>query len=125
MNLVDSSGWLEYFANSKNADYFANAIEDTDHLIVSTINLYEVFKKIIQQRDENSAFQAIALMQQGKVVDVDSSISLISAKQSIELKLPMADSIILATANAFSATLWTQDSDFKRIPGVKYIQKSS
>jgi predicted nucleic acid-binding protein len=125
MNLVDSSGWLEYFANSKNADYFANAIEDTDHLIVSTINLYEVFKKIIQQRDENSAFQAIALMQQGKVVDVDSSISLISAKQSIELKLPMADSIILATANAFSATLWTQDSDFKGIPGVKYIQKSS
>ena len=123
MNLVDSSGWLEYFANSKNADFFANAIEDTDLLIVSTINLYEVFKKIIQQRDENSAFQAIALMQQGKVVDVDSSISLISAKQSIELKLPMADSIILATANAYSATLWTQDSDFKGIPGVKYIQK--
>jgi len=85
----------------------------------------EVFKKILQQRDENSAFQAIALMQQGKVVDVDSSISLISAKQSLDLKLPMADSIILATANAFSATLWTQDSDFKGIPGVKYIQKSS
>ena len=125
MNLVDSSGWLEYFADSKNADYFANAIEDTDHLIVSTINLYEVFKKIIQQKDENSAFQAIALMQQGKVVDVDSSISLISAKNSIDLKLPMADSIILATANAFSATLWTQDSDFKGIPGVKYIQRSS
>ena len=125
MNLVDSSGWLEYFANSKNADFFANAIEDTDLLIVSTINLYEVFKKIIQQRDENSAFQAIALMQQGKVVDVDSSISLISAKKSIELKLPMADSIILATATAYSATLWTQDSDFKGIPGVKYIQKSS
>jgi len=125
MNLVDSSGWLEYFANSKNSDFFAPAIEDTERLIVSTINLYEVFKKILQQRDENSAFQAIALMQQGKVVDVDSSISLISAKQSIDLKLPMADSIILATANVFSARLWTQDSDFKDIPGIKYIQKSS
>jgi predicted nucleic acid-binding protein len=125
MNLVDSSGWLEYFANSKNADFFAAAIENTEHLIVSPINLYEVFKKIFQQRDENSALQAIALMQQGKVVDVDSSISLLSAKQSIDLKLPMADSIILTTAHVFSATLWTQDSDFKDIPGIKYIQKSS
>jgi predicted nucleic acid-binding protein len=125
MNLVDSSAWLEYFANSKNADFFAAAIEDTEHLIVSTINLYEVFKKIIQQRDENSALQAIALMQQGKVIDVDSSISLLSAKQSIDLKLSMADSIILTTAHVFSATLWTQDSDFKDIPGIKYIQKSS
>ncbi len=125
MNLVDSSGWLEYFANSKNADFFAAAIEDIEHLIVSTINLYEVFKKIFQQRDENSALQAIALMHQGKVVDVDSSISLLSAKQSIDLKLPMADSIILTTAHVFSATLWTQDSDFKDIPGIKYIQKSS
>jgi predicted nucleic acid-binding protein len=125
MNLVDSSGWLEYFTNNKNADFFAAAIEDTEHLIVSTINLYEVFKKIIQQRDENSALQAIALMHQGKVIDVDSSISLLSAKQSIDLKLPMADSIILTTAHVFSATLWTQDSDFKDIPGIKYIQKSS
>lgn len=125
MNLVDSSAWLEYFTNNKNADFFAAAIEDTEHLIVSTINLYEVFKKIIQQRDENSALQAIALMHQGKVIDVDSSISLLSAKQSIDLKLPMADSIILTTAHVFSATLWTQDSDFKDIPGIKYIQKSS
>ena len=125
MNLVDSSGWLEYFANSKNADFFAAAIEDIEHLIVSTINLYEVYKKIFQQRDENSALQAIALMHQGKVVDVDSSISLLSAKQSIDLKLPMADSIILTTAHVFSATLWTQDSDFKDIPGIKYIQKSA
>jgi predicted nucleic acid-binding protein len=125
MNLVDSSGWLEYFANSNNADFFAGAIEDTEHLIVSTINLYEVFKKILQQRDENSALHAIAMMQQAKVVDVDASISLLSAKQSIDLKLPMADRIILVTANTFSATLWTQDSDFKDIPGIKYMPKSS
>jgi predicted nucleic acid-binding protein len=123
MNLVDSSGWLEYFANDKNADFFAGAIEKTEDLIVSTQNLYEVFKKILLQRDENSALQAIALMQQGTVIDVDSSISLLSAKQSIDLKLPMADSIILVTAQVSKATLWTQDSDFKNIPGIKYIQK--
>jgi len=123
MNLVDSSGWLEYFADSINAEFFAPVIEDTERLIISTINLYEVFKKILRQRDENAAFQAIALMQQGKVIDVDSSISLISAKHSINLNLPMADSIILATAKVHSATLWTQDSDFKDIPGIKYIQK--
>ena len=123
MNLVDSSGWLEYFANDKNADFFAGAIEKTEDLIVSTLNLYEVFKKILLQRDENSALQAIALMQQGTVIDVDSSISLLSAKQSIDLKLPMADSIILVTAQISNATLWTQDSDFKNIPGIKYIQK--
>ncbi len=124
MNLVDSSGWLEYFADGKNADFFSGAIEDTDNLIISTINLYEIFKKILQQRDENSAFQAIALMQQAKVVDVDSSISLLAAKQSIDFKLPMADSLIFATANAYNATLWTQDSDFKDISGIKYIKKS-
>ncbi|MEJ2052276.1 MAG: type II toxin-antitoxin system VapC family toxin [Calditrichaceae bacterium] len=123
MNLVDSSGWLEYFANTKNADFFARSIEDTDNLIVSTINLYEIFKKILRQKDENSALQAIAVMQQGKIVEVDSLISLHSAKLSIDFKLPMADSIILATARVFNATLWTQDSDFKNIRGVKYIQK--
>ena len=123
MNLVDSSGWLEYFANNKNADFFSKPIEDTESLIVSTINLYEVYKKVLQQKNENDALQAIALMQQGKIVDVDSSISLNSAKQSVDLNLPMADSIILATARAFNATLWTQDSDFIKIPGVKYIQK--
>ena len=123
MNLVDSSGWLEYFANDKNADFFAKTIEDTDNLIVSAINLYEVFKKVLQQRDENAAFQAIALMQQSKTIDVDSSISLLAAKLSTDFNIPMADSLILATANTYNATLWTQDSDFKDIPGVKYIDK--
>ncbi len=123
MNLVDSSGWLEYFSDAKNADFFSTPIEDTDKLIVSTINLYEVFKKVLQQKDENSALQAIALMQQGRIVDVDASISLHSAKQSVALNLPMADSLILATARLFDAVLWTQDSDFVNIPGVKYIKK--
>ncbi|MBT4501575.1 MAG: type II toxin-antitoxin system VapC family toxin [Gemmatimonadetes bacterium] len=123
MNVVDSSGWLEYFANGKNADYFASAIQDTEALIVSTINLYEVFKRILQQRDENAAFQAIALMQQGQIADVTPTISLNAAKNSIDLKLPMADSIIYTTAQIYNATLWTQDSDFENMDGVNFIEK--
>jgi predicted nucleic acid-binding protein len=123
MNLVDSSGWLEYFADDKNSDFFTPAIEDTEKLIVSTINIYEVFKRILQQRDENDAIQAVAVMQQAQVVDVTSTISLFAARISHEIKLPIADSLILATAKSMNATLWTQDSDFKKIPDVKYINK--
>ena len=123
MNLVDSSGWLEYFADGKNADYFASPIEDTENLIVSTINLYEVFKKILLQRSENLAIQAVAIMQQANVISVSTNIALTAAKISIDLKLPMADSIILATAQAYQATLWTQDADFKGFPDVNYISK--
>jgi predicted nucleic acid-binding protein len=123
MNLVDSSGWLEYFADGKNANFFAPAIEDTDSLIVSTINIYEVFKRVLIQRGEDAAIQAIALLQQGKIIDVSPTIAINAAKQSSDLKLPMADSIILTTAQSFNAILWTQDSDFQGIDGVKYIRK--
>lgn len=123
MNLVDSSGWLEYFADGENSDFFTSAIEDVDNLIVSTINLYEVFKKILQQRDETDALQAVSLMQQGKIIEIESTIALNAAKLSYDLKLPMADSLILATAKLHGAILWTQDSDFENIPNVKFIKK--
>jgi len=123
MNVVDSSGWLEYFADAPNADFFAPMIENTDELIVTVISLYEVFKRILQQRDENEAWQAIAAMQQGQVVELTSSIALSAAKISATLKIPMADSLILATARAYQATLWTQDADFAPLPEVKYIKK--
>jgi len=123
MNLVDSSGWLEYFADGKNADFFAPAIEDTNNLIVSTINIYEVFKKILLERDENAALQAIAVMQQAMIKDVDPAIALLASRLSIKNKLPMADSLIWATARLNDATLWTQDSDFKKIPEIQYKDK--
>ncbi len=123
MNLVDSSCWLEYFADGKNADYFAPAIEDTEHLVVSTINVYEVFKRILSQRDEHSALQAVAIMEQGHVVDLTSEIALSAAQISIEHKIPIADSIIYATSQTIKATLWTQDVDFEGLEGVEYIQK--
>ena len=123
MNLVDSSGWLEYLADGPNADFFAPAIEDRDHLLVSTINLYEVFKRVLSQRDENDALKAVALVQQGTVAEVTASVAMAAATFSHTQKLPMADSLILITAQENNATLWTQDADFKGLSGVKYIKK--
>ena len=125
MNVVDSSGWLEYFAAAANADFFAPAVEAVDELVVPTVSLYEVFKRVLQQRGEGDALQAIALMQQGAVVELTSPIALEAARASAELDLPMADSIILATARAYQATLWTQDSDFEGIEGVRYVAHES
>ena len=125
MNLVDSSAWLEYLADGPGAQFFEPVITRTQDLLVPVICLYEVFKRILQQRDEHSALRVVALMQQGRVVDLDSNIALRAAKQSIEYKLPMADAIILATAQAFEAVIWTQDADFKNIEGVKYFSKGS
>lgn len=123
MNLVDSSGWLEYLADGKNAKVFAPVIENTEKLIVSAINIYEVFKKVCIEKDESSAIQIVALMQQAKVIDVNQQIAIQAAKLSCELKIPMADSIIYTTAIANNATLWTQDADFINLKGVKYYKK--
>jgi predicted nucleic acid-binding protein len=123
MNLVDSSGWLEYFADGRNARFFAPALEDTENLIVSTINIYEVFKRVLQQRGEDAALQAVALMQQANIADVTSPIAMDAANLSAELKLPMADSLIFATARAYGATLWTQDADLDGLPGVRFTKK--
>lgn len=123
MNVVDSSGWLEYFAEGPNAGFFAPVIEKTQELIVPSVSLYEVFKRVLQQRGVNDAMQAVALMQQGRVVDLDGVIALAAAGLSVELSLPMADSMMLATARAHQATLWTQDADFVSVEGVKFISK--
>jgi predicted nucleic acid-binding protein len=123
MNVVDSSGWLEYFADGPNADFFAQAIEAVTDLVVPTLSLYEVFKRVLQQRGEGDALQAVAVMIQGNVIDLDMDLALSAAKVSMELKLPMADSVMLATAQAHGATLWTQDADFEEIAGVQYVAK--
>jgi predicted nucleic acid-binding protein len=123
MNVVDSSGWLEYFADGPNANFFAPAIESVPELVVPSISVYEVFKRVLQQRDESDAIQAVAVMQQGLVVDLDTTIALHAAKISVELRLPMADSVMLATARAYNATLWTQDADFEDVDGARYIEK--
>ncbi len=123
MNVVDSSGWLEYFADGPNADFFAPAVEATSELLVPVISVYEVFKRVLQQRSESEALQAVAVMLRGRVREFDVPLALTAVKVSLEYRLPMADSIILATARVHDATLWTQDEHFEHIPGVRYIPK--
>ena len=120
MNVVDSSGWLEYFADGPNAGFFTKAVENTSDLVVPTLSLYEVFKRVLQQRGEGDALQAVATMQQGRVMRLTSTLALSAARISLDLSIPMADSVILATAHAWDATLWTQDADFENISGVRY-----
>ena len=123
MNLVDSCGWLEYLADGPNAAFFAPAIENTDDLIVPTLCILEVFKRVLQQKGEDAALQAAALMQQGQVIDLDSVIAVTAAKVSHEIKLPLADAVIVATARILDAVIWTQDSDLKGVEGVKFVNK--
>jgi len=121
MNIVDSSGWLAYFASGPNADFFSEPIEETAELLVPTISLYEVFKRILQQRSETEALKAVAFMQSGTILDLTSTIALHAANISNDLKIPMADSVMLASARENDAILWTQDGDFEGLEGVRYI----
>jgi len=123
MNIVDSSGWLAYFADEPQAERFHEPLSDPESLVVPTITLYEVFKVVLRESGENEALQAIAAMNKGKVADLTPSLALAASKLSLEHKLPMADSIILATAKQYDAIVWTLDSDFKNIKGVKYFPK--
>lgn len=123
MNLVDSSAWLEYFADGPNAGQFRHAIENGPALLVSSINVYEVFKRVLRQRDESTALHAVALMAHGWVVGVDERLALEAARLSVAHQLAMAGSLILATARAYDAVLWTQDADFEGLPGVKFWRK--
>ena len=123
MNVVDSSAWLEYFADGPNAGAFAPPIQATAELVVPSITLFEVFKRVYQQRGEGPALHAVAAMQHGRVVDLDGPLALAAAKLSADSKLPLADSVVLATARQHEATLWTQDADFEGLPEVRYRAK--
>jgi predicted nucleic acid-binding protein len=122
VNIVDSCGWLEYFTDSQHADFYSNAIEKTDKLIVPVICIMEVFKKIYSERDENSALLAVAHMRQGNVIPLTESIALTAATLGIENNLPLADSIIYATGKIAGATILTQDRHFKGLPSVRFCE---
>jgi len=123
MNIVDSSGWLAYFAGEPNAKHFLTPLTDSTLLVVPTVTIYEVFKVILRESSENDALQAVVAMQRGTVVDLTAPLAIAASKLSLEHNLPMTDSVILATAREFNAILWTQDSDFKNIRDVKYFPK--
>ena len=123
MNVVGSSGWLEYFANGPNASFFAKPIEQIDRLIVPSLSLFEVFKRVLQQRNESDALQAVAIMRQGTVIDLDDVLALSAARLSVAHRLPLADSVIFATAREYDAALWTQDADFEGLEKVNYRKR--
>jgi predicted nucleic acid-binding protein len=123
MNVVDSSAWLEYFADGPNAAFFAKAIENTRELIVPALSIFEVFKRVMQQAGETPALHAVAVMREGRVVPLDGTLAIDAARLSLALRLPLADSVMLATARAFDADFWTQDADFKGVSGVHYRKK--
>ena len=123
MNIVDSSGWLEYFSDGPNARHYLSPLNDTAALIVPVITIYEVFKVVLRASSENEALQSVAAMQKGEVIDLTARIAMNASKLSLQHDLPMADSIILATARAYKCIIWTQDSDFRDIEGVKYFSK--
>jgi predicted nucleic acid-binding protein len=123
MNIVDSSGWLAYFADEPNAKHFLAPLSDSALLIVPTVTIYEVFKVILRESSENEALQAVVAMQKGRVVDLSAPLAIAASRLSLEHQLPMADSVILATAQEFKAIIWTQDSDFKNISKVKFFSK--
>lgn len=123
MNVVDSSGWLEYFSDGPNSDKFEVPLKDSVSLIVPVITIYEVFKVVMRESGENEALQVIASMQKGSVIELNTNIAMNASRISLKYSLPMADSIILSTAQSYGAVIWTQDSDFKSLPNVKFFPK--
>lgn len=123
MNVVDSSGWIEFLGDGANSEFFAKAVSDASQLVVPTICVFEVCRWMRRELGERSALEAMALMQQGSIIDLDATLAMSAARFSLELKLPMADSIVYATARASEATLWTQDDDFAGLEDVKYVAK--
>jgi toxin FitB len=123
-NVVDSSAWLSYLADEPGAAHFSAAIEDSGNLVVPTVCVLEVFKVIARQRGDGDALQAAALMQQARVIDLDANLALIAAKAGIDHRLPLADSIVYATALSVGGIVWTQDEDFEDLPDVRYFRKT-
>ena len=123
MNVVDSSGWLEYFSDGPNSDKFEAPLKDSSLLIVPVITIYEVFKVVLREAGEHEALQVIASMQKGTVIDLTTNIVMNASRISLKYNLPMADSIIFSTAQAYECVIWTQDSDFENLPDVNYFEK--
>ena len=124
MNLLDSSGWIEYFANGPNAEHFAPVATDADTLLVPTIVLHEVYRWAEREGGESAANRAMLAMQEGVVLALDTDLAIAAARLAPRHKLSTADSIIYATAQARGATVWTQDDDFEALPGVRYFAKT-
>lgn len=125
MNVIDSSAWLSYFASDSNTAAFAEPIENLSELLVPSITILEVFKNVLRQRGEEAALIVTAHMEQGKIIPLNSELAKDAAKFGVIHKLPLADSIIFATGQKYSALIWTQDSDFEGLTNVRFISKKN
>jgi predicted nucleic acid-binding protein len=123
MNVVDSSAWIEFFTGGPNAKFFEQAILDREELIVPTMVLLEVYKHIRRHQGRDQALTAVAGMKQGQIQELDERLALYAGEIGVEYRLPLADSVIFATARSFEATLWTQDSDFEGMESVRFKKK--
>ena len=121
--VVDSSGWVEFFVDGPNGEWFAQAIHDASELIVPSITVLEVYRYVLHHRGRQDALQAAATMRQGRVVDLDEGLAIEAAELGASLKLLLADSVIYATTLAAEAELWTQDVDFEGLASVRFKSK--
>ena len=125
MNVVDSSAWIEFFVDGPNAGFFAKAVRDVEALLVPSVVVLEVYRYVLRQRGRKEALEAAAAIRQGRIIDLDEGLAIEAAELGASLRLPLADSIIYASALAHEATLWTQDSDFEGLEAVEYRAKRS
>ncbi len=125
MNVVDSSGWIEYFTDGAGAAFFAPAIEKIDSLLVPAIVVHEVIRKTLRDAGEAAAQTALTAMRQGRVVPLDEALAVAAARLGLAHQLPLADAIVLATTRAAAAILWTQDKDFEGLPRVRFHAKKA
>jgi predicted nucleic acid-binding protein len=121
--VVDSAGWLQFLTDGPLSEQYASRLRQPGNVVTPTIIMYEVYKHAKRLRGEDGALDAVAALQKTRVVELTGEIALVAADLSIELKLPMADAIILATARLYEAEVVSSDADFDGIPGVVYIPK--
>lgn len=123
MNIVDSSGWIEYLSGGPNAAFFREPIENEEAPLIPTLSLFEVYRHLVRHLGRDEALSIVAAMRQGTVIDLDDRLVLDAAELSVATKLALADSIMLATARAHGAVFWTQDADFEGFEGVRLKRK--
>ena len=124
MNVVDSSGWIEYFIDTTNADNFAPAIEKTALLIVPALSFFEVHRYLSRHADVKRREECLDVMQRGTVIELTTARAIAASNIAQKYKLAMADAVMYSIAQEFNATFWTQDVDYKDLPGVAFHAKS-
>ena len=124
MIVVDSCGWVERFAGSAHGELYGAAMQDPGEMLVPAVCLTEVFRTLAREAGESAALVGASVMRQARVIALDAELALDAARVGRALGLPLADSIIYATAQAHGAEVWTHDVHFRGLPGVRFVEAS-